>query len=309
MKDGKSLLLLLLAFGMVGTWVYHLYDKNQYSNKINEVIVKDTTGMAEVIRDSLQKLYASAVNEMGDTIDTTHGNLDSLRGQLDSRLSEISGLRNEISRILSNKNLTKDELKEAKSKIRDLHSRVDEMTIENSSLEDQRKKLNGELNQLTEEVKGLQQNISILDSQNNELKKIVYSASTLVASELTLAIIDTKASSGAEMETSRAKRANKVVVSFIAQNTIAQFTNTEVFVVLTDPGGTVITNELWESGNFDTKNENGKTFTRKIKFDYVKGEKKRLVFSLDYDKFIKGTYRIQLYHNKTLIGESAKTLG
>ena len=309
MKDVKSLLLLLLSFGLVGTWIYHLYDKSQYSTKINQVIVKDTTGIAGAIRDSLQRLYASTVNEMGEKADTTtHIKIDSLRGQLDTRLTEIAKLRNEISGILGNKNITKEALKEARIKIQDLHAKVDEMTVQNTSLEDERKKLNGELNQLNEEVKGLQENITSLDAQNKELKEIVNSASTLDASELKLTMIDVKSSDDTEIETSKAKKANKIVVSFIAQNAIAQFSNTEVYVVLTDPDGNVITNTIWESGSFDTKKESKKFYTRKLKFDYSKGEQKRLVFSLDYDKFIKGTYRIQLYHNGMLIGEALKTL-
>ncbi|MES1218736.1 MAG: hypothetical protein ABUT20_24745 [Bacteroidota bacterium] len=307
MKDGKSTLLLLLAIGLVGTWIYHLYDKNQYSNKVNEVIVKDTTGIAAAITDSLQRLYASRVNEMGDRIDTANANVDSLKGQLDSRLQEISNLRNEISKILGRKNITKDVLKEARGKIQEMQAKVDEMNAQNMSLEEERKKLNGDLNMLTDQMKGLQDNISKLDSQNRELRELVNSASTLGATDLKLMIVD--ASSGdSEKETSKARKANKVVVSFIAQNNIAQFANTEVVVVLTAPDGSVITNAIWESGSFDTKKEKGKTFTRKIKFDYSKGEQKRLIFSLDYDKFSKGTYTLQLYHNGTLIGETSKAL-
>ncbi|MCW3116599.1 MAG: hypothetical protein JWM28_681 [Chitinophagaceae bacterium] len=271
-------------------------------------MIKDTSGMAEAIRDSLQKLYASSVNEMGETIDSAFANRDSLQGRLHIRLTAISKLQNEINRILSNKNITKEELKAAKSKIRELQALIDQLIIESTSSEKERKKLNGELNQLSEEVKEFHADFSSLDSKNEEIKKMVIPASTLVASELRLTMVDAKTSPGTETETSEAKSANKVVVSFMAQNNVAEFSNTEIYVVLSEPDGTVITNEIWDSGTFDTKKEHGKLFTRKIKFDYIQGEKKPLTFSLDYDKFIKGIYRIRLYHNGLLIGETTKTL-
>ena len=36
MRDNKSILLALLAAGLVITWGYHLYDKSQYSNQTRE---------------------------------------------------------------------------------------------------------------------------------------------------------------------------------------------------------------------------------------------------------------------------------
>jgi hypothetical protein len=309
MKDGKSLLLLLLAFGLVGTWIFHLYDKNQYSNKIKEVIVKDTAGMAEAIRDSLEKLYATSVNEMGDNIDTASAALpDSLQGIPTSWLRDFIKLRKEVEKILSTKNITKESLQDAQGRIQGLRAKLDDLTLAHISPENKRKLLTAELGQLHEEMSNLHLPVSGDDSLHNEPKKTASADVSLTATDVKMTVMNSNNDDESEAETSTAKNANKLVLSFTVRNTDMPFSNAEIFVVITNPEGAVITNEIWDSGSFDTRKETGKTFTRKIKFDYVKGEKKRIVVSLGYDKFTSGTYQIKLYHNKMLIGQTKKTL-
>jgi len=95
MRDSKNLLLLLVSVGLMGTWIYHLYDKSRYSNHLAQVLVKDTMATQEAIRDSLQKLFAEKTLQL----DTTKSVTDSLRGSLDSTMSKIFGLRRQISRL------------------------------------------------------------------------------------------------------------------------------------------------------------------------------------------------------------------
>ena len=308
MKDTKSLLLLLLSIGMVGTWIYHLYDKNQQQAKVNNAVTRDTSGIAGAIKDSLQKFYASTVTEIDDKVDSARTDVDSLRGQLDTRLTEIANLRTQISGILKNKSATKEELEEAKNKITDLRSKLEEMAQQNSTMEIDRKKLSDALDDLNVQVKGLEQNITKLNSQNQQLNEIVTTASTFNAYDINFSIIDVNANSSKETETDKAKKANKIVISFLAQNAIVQSKKAEIYVVVTDPEGKVLINSVWSSGNFDTKKDGTKTFTRRLNFEYEKNEQKRLVFSLEYDTFIKGTYSMQIYHNGVLIGATSKTL-
>ena len=309
MKDAKSILLILLSVGMIGTWIYHLYDKSHYSTGKEKSAEKDTIVVTDdAVKDSLQRIYASALGEIRET-DSSRSNFDSLKNQLDSRMTEISKLRNEISIILSNKKISKEELFDAKNKILQLRSKIEEMQSKNTTLEEQQQKLNGELSQLNTAMKDLELNVSKLGAGKKELKDKINDASTLAASDIRLSFIDVKMAGDSEAETSKAKRANRFVVSFLVQNNIAQFENTEVFVIITTPDGAVVTNEIWESGNFETKKQGSKIYTRKLKFDYTKNEEKRLVFSLDYNNFKKGEYKLKIYHNGVEIGETTRILG
>ncbi|MDP9229503.1 MAG: hypothetical protein M3O67_02380, partial [Bacteroidota bacterium] len=82
----------------------------------------------------------------------------------------------------------------------------------------------------------------------------------------------------------------------------------EVYVVITNPLGQVVQNNIWESGYFSTRAGAKTEFTVKLKFEYNKGEQKRLIYSLDQDNFLKGVYKMRVYHNSVLIGETTRKL-
>lgn len=305
MKDLKSVLLILLATGLIGTWVYHIYDKTIYSNKRTEVYIKDSAAVADAIRDSLQKIYAGTIRDLDYQLDSTRYNADSLKNNLDNRLSEINNLRKEIGSILKNKNATTSDLNLARSKINDLQGKMQELRDQNSSMEDEKKRLASVLDQLNTEMKSLEQNIRKLDQENKEMSEKIYLASSFVVSELNFHVASVKGSK--EQATTQARKADKFVSTFTLQNNIADYETTEVFIIITDPGGEIIQNPIY-SGTFSSKNEGVKNFTRKIKFEYAKGEAKKLVFSLDADKYEKGDYKMDIYHNGIQIAKTSYTL-
>ncbi len=70
----------------------------------------------------------------------------------------------------------------------------------------------------------------------------------------------------------------------------------------------IIQDQIWESGYFISNQEGTKEYTFKLKFDYDTGEQKRLIYTLNPDKFLKGIYTMQVYHNGAMIGETNKKL-
>jgi len=306
MKDIRSLLLVLLSVGLVATWVYHFYDKAGYSQRVAATPAIDSTAIAENIRDSLQKVYTATINDRDFKLDSSRNTSDSLRMLLTSRISEINKLKGEISSILKNPNSTSSQLKEARKKMTELEEKVEQLRGQNSSMEAEKETLNARLDQLNGDVANLEQGIRRLDEENRVLTEKIKLASVFMASTLHFTAIDVRDTK--EQETAQSKKADKFVASFILQNNLNQYLNAEVFVVVTEPDGHVLQSSTWDSGTFDTKTEGRKNFTRRIKFDYEKGEQKRLIFSLESDSFKKGTYKLQGWHLGILIGESTKTL-
>ena len=306
MKDIRSLLLVLLSVGLVATWVYHFYDKAGYSQRVAATPAIDSTAIAENIRDSLQKVYTATINDRDFKLDSSRNTSDSLRMLLTSRISEINKLKGEISSILKNPNSTSSQLKEARKKMTELEEKVEQLRGQNSSMEAEKETLNARLDQLNGDVANLEQGIRRLDEENRVLTEKIKLASVFMASTLHFTAIDVRDTK--EQETAQSKKADKFVASFILQNNLNQYLNAEVFVVVTEPDGHVLQSSTWDSGTFDTKTEGRKNFTRRIKFDYEKGEQKRLIFSLESDSFKKGTYKLQVWHLGILIGESTKTL-
>ncbi len=306
MKDSKSLLMLLLSIGLVGTWVYHIYDKTIYSQRQPAKYINDSTAVAESIRDSLQNVYSTTIIDLDTRLSYSQLNEDSLRNSLDNRLNEINRLKLEISGILNKQGFSRTDLGDARQKINELQQRVDELSNQKLSMEEEKQQLAGVLEQLTVNVDTLQRNIRILSHENRQLNEKIAMASIFVASDVKIDAIAVRGSS--EESTSQAKKTDKFVASFTVQNHVNQFTNAEVVTVLIRPDGQVMQSTVWDSGTFDSP-EGKKNYTRKIKFDYEKGEQKNLLFSIHTEKCEKGTYTFQLWHNGKKIGQTSKTLG
>lgn len=306
MKDTKTLLLAMLSIGLVVTWVYHLYDKTQYSKLRTELYIKDSAAVAEGIRDSLQKMYSTTITGLDTRLDSTRSSADSIKFQLDVKLGEIYKLKGEIDNILKNKGASKADLNTASKKITELQNLVEEMKGEKNTMEDDKKKLTNVLTQLSGEINGLQQSMKQLGDQNKVLADKVNLASVFVASEIKLSPVTIK--NDKEQETNQAKKASKLVVSLTVQNNVNEYTNADVYIVVTQPDGKVMKDDAWESFSTETYNGNKINYTRKLRFEYNKGESKHLLFSLNADEYQKGNYTMQVYHNGYMVGQTIKVL-
>jgi len=277
-----------------------------YSKRRTEVYIKDSAAVADAIKDSLNKIYSATISELDNRLNYTKVNADSLRSRLDSKLKEINLLKSEIGGILNKRDFSKKDLVEAKQKIGELQQKVNELNGQNITMEEEKKQLRNVLEQLTQNVDTLQQNIQRLSNENEALNEKINLASIFIASELRIEAIEVKRSG--EEPTSQAKRTDKFVASFIVQNRVNQFSNAELTTVLLKPDGKVLQSTAWDSGSFDTKNDGKKSFTRKIKFDYLKGEQKNLLFTIDTENCQKGIYTFQVWHNGIMIGQATKSL-
>ena len=303
MKDSKNLLLLLICIALMGTWIYHLYDKSHYSHHQLAVLVKDTLATEEAIKDSLQKLF----NQKTLELDTTKTVADSLKGTLNSTMTKILVLRKQITDILKNRGATKEDLEKAKGLIEEYKERIEEMKAQNNDLEEERTRLNGILAQLNDEMKGLQENIQKITQENKDLAETINEASTFIASELCLSAVTTR-SGKREIEATAAGKANKFIFSFALQNNIAKSDYYDVYVVITQPDKKVLQTDVWGAEYFESKTEGTKAYTAKIHFEYNKGEKKKILYTLQPDNFLSGTYVFQVYQNGISLGETTKQL-
>jgi hypothetical protein len=308
MRDNRSILLALLAGGLVITWVYHLYDKNQYSNHTREVIVKDSSAVAKAVSDSLRGFFIHAL----DQLDSEKIRVDSLTRTLSDsvwiqQLVAVNELRRDIRTILEQKNISKEDLGTAKIKIDTLQIRMVELEKEGAIRNSENKKPNGELTQLRNEI-NTQQSKKEEPGENKIQSKKNNALSLFVATGIQFAAYKVQPDQK-EIETTQQDEANKFISSFTVKNNSAGFQNAEIIVVISDPSGKSVNPEVWDAGSFETKTEGRKVYTRKLLFEYNKGETKRLQFALEPESFEKGVYKISLYHNGFRIGQSSWKLG
>ncbi len=306
MNDTKSLLLVLLSVGLTGTWIYHLYDKSKYSNQRTEIYIKDSIAVAEGIQDSLHKLYSSTINELDAELDSTKNTAGVLKDELKNKLAEINRLRSEISAILKRNDIKKEDIELARKKTAQLQLLVQDLKSQNYTIEEEKQQISALLDNVNIQMKNMEGSMQQLSKENKVLTDKVNQASTFQASDISLTPVTVK--NDRERETSSAKKVSKLVVSFAVQNNITEDTDAEVYVVVTQPDGKVIKNDIWEAFTIDTKKDGKKSYTRKIRFEYEKGETKNLIFSLNAEDYMKGNYKLQVYHNGYMIGQTTKAL-
>ena len=304
MRDNKSILLALLAVGLVITWTYHLYDKSQYSNSTKEVFVNDSSAITKAVSDSLRVFFIHTLDQLEPEmiqVGISTGKLsDSVWMQ---KLTAVNQLRIDIRGILEQKDISQETLGAVKIKIDTLQKRMIELEKEGTIPKNENKKPNGELTQLSNDV-STQQNKKEELGENKIQSKKSNAISLFVASGISFAAYKVQPDQK-EIETTQQDEANKFVSTFTVRNNTTGFQTAEIIIVVSDPSGKSINPEVWDAGSFETKTEGKKVYTRKLQFEYNKGETKRLQFSLEPENFEKGTYKLNLYYNGIRIGESS----
>ena len=306
-----SLLLFLMSFVILCTWGYNAYYKTKDEKKATAIFIKDTAAItkatreiANATRDSLQKIYAATIQNLDRRFDSTLNYADTLKGSLNVKLAEFYKLKTEISDILKDRSNNAD-LGLARRKISELQKRIDDLLGKNNEVEEENKRLYAMIQQLSKE-KSPEQNILpvVLDtkpvSNRSTIPVSVFQAYDLHLSAVM--VIDDK-----ELETFQAMQTDKFVGSVVVKNNNAINNVAEIFIVVLQPDGHVLQKSAWESGTFETL-DGKKIYSCKMRFDYIRGEPKKLLFSLSTDKYMKGNYTMQIYYNGSLIGKMYKTL-
>ena len=266
--------------------------------------------MAVGVRDSLQKIYTATIIELDNRLDSIWNNTDTLAGNLDIKLNEFYKLRKEITSLLKSGN-NKNDFGIAGKKIGELQQKVEELSRRNQDVENENKRLNDILAQLKNNAKPQQPALVRIVTENKPVieKNTAATSSPVItsftASDIRLSAV--KLSDEKEEETVNAEQAEKLVATFQVKNNFNQYNNTEVDVVVMQPDGTVLQPSAWETGTFNTP-EGKKIYSGKMRFEYSKGENKKLRLSLSSEKFQQGNYIMHLYHNGTLIGKTVKQL-
>lgn len=290
MKDTKTILLALLSLGLVATWVYHLYDKTNNAASPKKTEIKDSELTLRNIQDSLQEIYSATLNKLGYQLDSAKNTAGLLQEELMARLDEINLLRTEISDLLRKNNRKKEDLDLASKKTSEFQQLIAE-------LPDISKK-NAEEKKLTPPI----------NNGKNDFQGYEKLSATPLFTATDLKFIPIKVTDDKETETNEAVNTSKLVISFAVMNTVTGFSNAEVFAVITQPDGKVIQPDVWEAASINTHDFGKKRYTRKMKFEYQKGETKQLELTLKPEDYERGNYKLQVFHNGYLIGETVRKL-
>lgn len=300
-NNTRNVLIGLLAVGLLGTWGYVLYDKNKTTQEIQVKSAEVSTVSSE--KDSVQNMY----NEALTRLDSLVGTNNNLSGQLNDRQTEIVKLKNEINKIMRNKNSTAADYQRAKALIATLNGKINNLEAEVARLMGENQELATTNTVLTQEKVTLQTDLQTTTAAKEELAQKVDVGSTFSAANITIRGIDEKGN-GKEKETDKAKKVNKLVVSFDVENRIAPSGPADLYVIVTAPDGQVVSNASMGSGTLTTRTEGDRPFTYKASIEYEQGSRKNVSVPLRQDKFQIGSYKIEVYQNGFKIAEGIRNL-
>lgn len=300
-NNTKNILIGVLAAGLLGTWGYFLYDKNQSDETIQVTQTQANTAMSS--RDSVQLLYNDALTRL----DSITGNNNNLQGQLGERQSDITKLKNEINSILRKKNASQAEVARAKSLIATLNGKIANLEQEVARLTGENQQLASNNTQLTVEKQVLETNLQTTTAEKDELASTVDVASTFSASNIAIKPVNEKRN-GKEKETTTAKRVDKLVVSFDVENRVARSGPADLYVIVTGPSGQVVSDASMGSGTLTTRTDGDRQFTYKSSLNYEQGTRKSVQIPLRQNDFQTGNYKIEIYQNGFKIAEGIRSL-
>ncbi len=305
-KDNRKLIYGILIAALIGTWAYIFYDKSQQKETVT--ILQTTIKNVDSARNAIQQEFMF-VSAKADSL--TQNNIQ-LQGDLADKSAAIQKLKSNISSILKKKNASDSELSQAKEMIGELNGKIDGLFVEieklkgeNQQLTSTNQQLNTEKTQLSSDKQNLEQNLSATNAEKKKLEEKVDVASTLHASSIGIAAIKVS-NSGKEKETTTAKRANLIRISFLLdENRVTPNGTKDIFVVVTAPDGKVIT----EGGSFYSREDGQISYTSKVSVTYEQGKVTPVNFDWrQTEPYKEGSYKIEIFNNGFKIGQGVKTL-
>ncbi len=290
---------------MVGTWVYIIYEKvHPKKPLVNTVYLKDTSSSAKkILPDTFAKKTVPVVEVPLKPVNS--GNNPATEKDLAAKIAEINMLRAEISSLVKKNSLNDKELQDARKKISDMQDLVNQLQNENTSLTQNNSKLNTALDEAGNEIKKWKAEVENL-AKNKTNSNSAPGSVLFELSDLKLTPINETENN--EAETSSATNTDKFSVSFAVKNNTLETPLAELYAVLIQPDGRIYQPDVWDSYTITTDEGRRKPITKNIKFDYAKGDIKRLNFSLSPTEIQRGNYTLQIYQNQKLIGETYRLL-
>jgi regulator of replication initiation timing len=301
-RDYKNLVIGLLAAGFLGTWGYLLWN----NNKQEQVQTQQQAQISKVSdeKGQLQKNFDDALVRL----DSLTGNNNKLTASVNERDGQISQLKGRIRKLLSQEHLTEADKKKAEDLIKELNDKIGNLEQQVAQLTQDNQQLTADKQQLTTDKEKLTSDLQTSTATNQDLTKKVDIASTLNASNITITPMHER-KDGKDDETTTARKVNKLVIGFDVSNRIAQSGPTDVYVCITGPDGKPISVPALGSGTFTTRDDGDKNYTAKVPVDFEAGKSKSVQFAWKQNsEFVKGDYKIEIYHNGFKIGEGTRQL-
>lgn len=287
-NNGLKAVILLLTLALIGSLYYNFKLSNE-TNKLEADVKNVTTEKGNILKDleELKNSYDAALAEnttMSDELIAEREKVVQLMEEIKRSKADVGSLSKYKQMYLNLESKNKalmQEIEVLKKQNQDLTTNLDSTKV------------------VLEESKNYNQ---VLVGQNEELAKTVEKGSKLSVLNLQTAAYK-KRSSGKEIETEKARRADLLKVSFtIAENNIAKSGDKTYYVQVIDAKNNVL-------GDKTTINFGDKSLTYSF-LTTVQYENKtvKVTENLPGKDFEKGTYFVNIFDKGELVSKSSFTL-
>lgn len=299
-KTKEYIIIGVLAALLLGSIGYNFYQhqNNKSEMGLMEIDLKDTEQAKIILQNQLDSLTEEFQQSRVD--------MEVKDSLLSKRDAEIFDKQKEIQNILNKSDVSESELKQAKRMINALNADIARFKQEIAVLQQKNDSLivvNDTLRYNSFKL-GEKANIQKQKAEATEKKM----RSTFSVSNYQITGLRVR-NSGKEVETDKAKRIDKLRVSFdLDPNEFAETGEKEVYIAIYKPDGTLGKFKDASPGELETWSLGSVEYSDKVTFDYTKGAKQNVTFDWEEYDFPKGTYKIDLYQNGLKIGQKSLSL-
>lgn len=286
-SSGSSLkvVIAVLAILLIGSLVY-IYNITSEAKQVQTELTKTVSEKDLVMKDlqGLKTTYDAAIAEN-----------TSMSDELIVERDKVVKLMNDISK-------SKGDASKYRSQYQKLESNMKALIAENETLKKENVVLTTQRDSTVVVLGETKKNVEALTGQNEELAKVVEKGSKLTVLNTKGSAFKVK-SSGKQVETDKAGRANTLRISFtIAENQIAKSGDKEYYVQVIDSKSNVL-------GDKQTVSFGDKSLTYSF-ITAVKYENKTVQVSQDLrgKDFAKGTYFVNVFDKDELVSKTSFTL-
>ncbi|MFC4263181.1 hypothetical protein ACFOWM_09855 [Ferruginibacter yonginensis] len=284
-----SIVILVISSIMLGITVYKLF-----FNGSTATIAAATKTLSSpyfaVKRDSLRNIYTQTVNDFENKFKPTAVNATGDVATA-AQLSKIALLKTEIKSLLNNYNSEAD-LVLANEKITALQKQVELLTNNYTSVATENKRLQLLLEQLLSRK---------VDNKNTNATTVMANQTNgLNFNNIHLFAINKNETPVTNVTNDPIKWVGTFSVNNVTTN------GAEVCLVLLQPTGEVVKNDVWDAGVFET-NEGKKVYSKKIMLP-ITNEQQQINFAINMDNFLKGTYTLQVWLNGKMVAKTSQSL-
>lgn len=296
-KNNTWIYISIIALLLISN-IYLLVNRNKVAGERDSFETQYTS--SDSSRRAVEADYNAALVRLDELV-SKNTQMDSIISNQDG---EIAKMKRQIDAIVKDKNASAADLAKAKRLITRLNTRVKTYEERIAELESKNITLT------TENLQIAHERDSTL-AENEGLSEKVRLGAVLHASNIQMVPIDVRRGGKKEVETGRAKRVDVLRITFdIDENRITESGKKEIFLRITGPAGSVLSNAAYGSGVTTTAEGESINYTLLKQVDLQQSQpvKNVVVDWKQESDYARGNYNIELYYDGFKIGSGTVAL-